>query len=181
MKKEDELEKYADIDLFVANKRGGFIHLMIYIESMFEDIIKHHYCKENVRDEFMFSVLTKENFGFSTKYQLVCFILKNHYADFYKKNLKIITGLATLIEDRNNFAHRKFFSANPDNDINQTSSFNFEHYKTSKHKTIIDKTAYNNEIYNNKLKQISLTTHKLIEVYKLIGITDSEILKYLKK
>ncbi len=180
MNEQAKMDKHSDIDLFVSIKRGGFIHLMIIIESMLEDIIKHHYCKENVRDEFVFSVLTKENFGFKFKYELVCFILQNHYNEFYEKNNLLMKNLDILISDRNHFAHRKFFSANPENDKTD-GAFYLEHYKTEGNKTIINPIKFNTEIYNGKLKQISEITYKLIELYKLMGINDSEIVKYYKE
>jgi hypothetical protein len=181
MNSESKLEKYADIDIFVANQRGNFIHLMIIVESILEDIIKHHYCKEAVRDEFVFSVLTKENFSFNMKYQLVCFILKNHFGDFYKVNSDLLKELDVLIIDRNHFAHRKFFSANPENDVNKEGKYSLEHYKTENHKTVIKPIEFTLDSYQKKLKQISSITHKLLEVYSLLGVKDSDIVKYHDK
>ena len=120
----DESEIGNEHDIKCAAYRGKVIHYMINIETTTESIIQVYYFgiprKDSSRDrlnefmrkqqEFVSSVISKDRFSFMFKFEILTFILKNHYKDFLKEHDYFLKTFEELINFRNKFAHYNYIN-----------------------------------------------------------------------
>lgn len=163
---EEEIQRYLNADRNAALYRGNFIHLMVAIESILEDIILNHFLKnadDNTYNEFKHAVLSKESFGFKFKFSTVAFIIKNHHKEVIENYPEFINTLEQYIDLRNVFAHRKFHSMSENN----TSGDNivFTNYTTKQNKIRVEETV----ISKNQLQEQFETINWIMKILNYLS------------
>lgn len=84
--------------------RGSFLDQAIPIEMLIDDIISHHFCPEEARRIFFFSITTPE-ISFSNKIKILETILKNSYPDLIEKHSELFREIRKVKDFRNRIAH----------------------------------------------------------------------------
>ena len=105
VKLDDELNQQLD-QLFnlSAQIRGPFLEQAIFIERIIDGIVSNHFCLDETRRNFFFSLIMPE-IVFFKKINIIKQLLKLHYPDLDIKYPKLNKELENIINFRNEIAH----------------------------------------------------------------------------
>ncbi len=156
--KEKEL-KFTNEDLKCAEYRGKIIHCMTNIEYLTEQIIVRYFFHKSPKSglEFMYAILSKENFSLSAKFKAFKFIM-DIFPDYMNKHKYIKPLYEELIELRNIYAHRRHFNG----------TMTLLHNTTENNKMVIKQTEMNQSELELFYGKYNLLKNDLNNILKLI-------------
>ncbi|MCV9387322.1 hypothetical protein [Reichenbachiella ulvae] len=166
VERDEILKNMADL---CSKYRGIIIHETIFIETGIDLLISGYFTNnDKIRSEDLHILIAHKSSGisFSSKFQILSYLLNTHFIDFKKKHPKFLKSLDDLMNIRNKVAHRRMLVPEKIIDFDN-DTIHLYWSSTKKGRFVMETEILNSKVISDFIDSKNKIYHQLNELIDL--------------